>query len=115
MTELPALSALGKANAFLGRGDDKTVPAIHKGLPDKVLHRETTAGVMDVEPHCPRVRGTRVLREAGWMTPVEMDRAAEGGFHEDLVEGHPWNRKETSVITSGGFQPVVQEVTDFET
>ena len=57
MTESPAGSALGEANAFLGGGNDKTVPAIHKGLPDEVLHRETTAGVIDVEPHRPRIRG----------------------------------------------------------
>ena len=55
MTESPAASALGKANTFLGGGDDKTVPAIHEGLPDEVLHRETAAGVVDIEPHHSRV------------------------------------------------------------
>ena len=53
MTESPAMSALGEAGAFLGGGDDKAMPAIHKGLPDEVLHRETAAGVMDIEPHRP--------------------------------------------------------------
>ena len=53
MTELPAVSALGKANAFLGRGNDKAVPAIHERLPNKVLHGETTMGVVDVESHRP--------------------------------------------------------------
>ena len=42
MTESPAVSALGEANVFLGRGDDKAVPAIHKRLPDEVLHGKTT-------------------------------------------------------------------------
>ena len=70
MTESPAASALGEADAFLGGGDDKAVPAIHKGLPDEVLHRETAAGVVDVEPHRPRVRGVRVSREARGMTFV---------------------------------------------
>ena len=51
MAELPAASALGEADAFLGRGDDKAVPAIHKGLPNEVLHGETSAGVVDIEPH----------------------------------------------------------------
>ena len=60
MTKSPAVSALGEADAFLGRGDDKAVPAIHKRLPDEVLHRETTARVVDIEPHCPRIRGSRV-------------------------------------------------------
>ena len=55
MTKSPAASALGKANMFLGRGDDKAMPAIHERLPNEVLHRETTAGVMDVEPHRPQV------------------------------------------------------------
>ena len=40
MTELPASSALGEADTFLSRGNDKTVLAIHKGLPDEVLHRD---------------------------------------------------------------------------
>ena len=115
MTESPASSALGEADVFLGRGDDKAVPAIHKRLPDEVLHGETTARVVDVEPHRPRIRGTRVSRKAGRVTFIEMDRAAEGGLHEDLLEGRPWNREETSMITPGGFQPVVQEVADFET
>ena len=55
MTEPPAASALGEADTFLGRGDDKAVPAIHKGLPDEVLHGETSAGVVDIEPHRPQV------------------------------------------------------------
>ena len=114
MTESPAASALGEANAFLGGGDDEAMPAIHERLPDEVLHRETAAGVMDIEPHCPRIRGPRASREAGWVTFVEMDRAAEGGLHEDILEGRPRNREETSVITPGGFQPVVWEVADFE-
>ena len=53
MIKLPAISALGEANVFLGGGDDKAVPAIHEGLPDEVLHKETTTGVVDVKPHCP--------------------------------------------------------------
>ena len=53
MTESPATSALGEADAFLGGGDDEAMPAIHKRLPDEVLHRETAAGVMDIEPHRP--------------------------------------------------------------
>ena len=53
MTKLPAASALGKADTFLSGGDDKAVPAIHERLPNEVLHRETTAGVVDVEQHCP--------------------------------------------------------------
>ena len=72
MTESPAASALDEADAFLGRGDDKAVPAIHKRFPDEVLHRETTARVVDVEPHRPRVRGTRVSRKAGWVTFVKI-------------------------------------------
>ena len=115
MTELPAASALGEADTFLSRGDDKAMPAIHKELPDEVLHGETSTGVMDIEPHYPRVRGARVPREAGRMTLVEIDRATKGGFHEDLLEGRPWNREETSVITSGGFQPMVREVANLET
>ena len=43
-----------------------------------------------------------------------MDRATEGGLHEDILEGRPRNGEETSVITPGGFQPVVREVADFE-
>ena len=53
MTESPVSSALGEANAFFSRGDDKTVPAIHEGLADKVLHQETATGVMDIKPHHP--------------------------------------------------------------
>ena len=53
MTESPALSALDKANVFFGRGNDKVMLAIHEGLTDEVLHGETAAGVMDVEPHRP--------------------------------------------------------------
>ena len=49
------------------------------------------------------------------MTFVKMDQTAEGGFHEDILEGRPWNREETSVITSGGFQPMVWEVANLET
>ena len=55
MTEPPAVSALGEADAFFGRGDDKTMPAIHEGLPDEVLHGETSAGVVDIEPHRPQI------------------------------------------------------------
>ena len=49
------------------------------------------------------------------MTFIEMDRATKRGFHEDVLEGRPRNGEETSVITPGGFQPVVREVADFET
>ena len=114
MTESPAASALGEADAFLGGGDDEAVPAIHERLSDEVLHGETAAGVVDIEPHRPRIRGARVSREAGRVTFIQMDRAAEGGFHEDFLEGRPWNREEMSVITPGGFQPMIREVTDFE-
>ena len=86
MTESPALSALGKADAFLGGSNDEAVPAIYKGLPDEVLHGETTARVMDIEPHRPRVQGVRVSREAGRVTFIKMDRSAERRFHEDLIE-----------------------------
>ena len=48
------------------------------------------------------------------MTFIQMDRAAEGGLHEDILEGRPRNGEETSVITPGGFQPVVREVADLE-
>ena len=48
------------------------------------------------------------------MTLIEMDRAAERGFHEDILEGRPRNGEEASVITPGGFQLVVREVADFE-
>ena len=48
------------------------------------------------------------------MTFIEVDRAAEGGLHEDILEGRPRNGEETSVITPGGFQPVVREVADLE-
>ena len=72
MTKLPATSALGEADAFLGRSNDEAVPAIHKGLPDEVLHGETTARVVDIEPHRPRVRGARVSREAGRVTFIKM-------------------------------------------
>ena len=73
MTEPPAASALGEADAFLGGGNDKAMPAIHKGLPDEVLHGETAAGVVDVEPHRPQIRGARVSREARGVTFVKMD------------------------------------------
>ena len=89
MTEPPATSALGEADAFFGRGDDKTVSAIHKGLPDEVLHGETTAGVVDIEPHCPRIQGARVSREVRGVTFIEMDRPAKRGLHEDLIESRP--------------------------
>ena len=115
MTESPASSALGEADAFLGGGDDEAVPAIHEGFPDEVLHRETTARIVDIEPHCPRIRGPRVPREVGRVTFVKMDRAAEGGFHEDLLESRPQNGEKTSVITPGGFETVVREVTYLET
>ena len=100
MTESPALSALGKADMFFGGGDDKAMPAIHERLPDEVLHRETAAEIVDVEPHRPQVRGVRVPRKAGQVTFIKMDRTTKGRFHEDLVEGHPWNREKTSIITS---------------
>ena len=103
MTEPPALSALGKADAFFGGGDDEAVPAIHKGLSDKVLHGETTAGVVDVEPHRPRIQGARVSREARGVSFVKMDRPAEGGLHEDFMEGRSWNREKPSMITPSGF------------
>ena len=64
MTEFPAMSALDKADAFLGRSNDKAIPTIYEGFSNEVLHRETTMGVVDIEPHCPQVRGMRVLREA---------------------------------------------------
>ena len=38
MTKPPASSALSEANVFSGRGNDKAMPAMHKGLSDKVLH-----------------------------------------------------------------------------
>ena len=114
MTKPPALSALGEADAFLGRSNDKAVPAIHERLPDEVLHGETAAGVMDIEPHCPRIRGTRVSRKARGMTFIQMDHSSKRRFHEDLVESRPWNREEMSVITSSRFQPVVQEVANLE-
>ena len=78
MTESPASSALGEADTFFSGGDDEAVPAIHKGLPDEVLHRETAARVVDIEPHRPRVRGARVARKARRVTFVKMDRTAEG-------------------------------------
>ena len=56
----------------------------------------------------------RVSRKARRVTFIKMDHAAEGGLHEDLIESCPWNREKTSVITSGVFQPVVQEVTNLE-
>ena len=114
MTESPAPSALGEADAFFGRGDDEAMPAIHERLSDEVLHRETTARVVDIEPHRPRIQGTRVSRKAGRVTFVEMDRTAEWGFHEDFLESRPRNREEPSVITPSGFQPVIQEVANFE-
>ena len=114
MTEPPAPSALGEADAFFSRGDDKAVPAIHKRLPDEVLHGETTARVVDVEPHRPRVRGARVSREAGRVTFIQMDRSAEWRFHEDLVEGRPRNGEKTPMITSSGFQSVVRKVANLE-
>ena len=114
MTKPPAASALGEADMFLGRGDDQAMLAIHKRFPDEVLHGETTVRVVDVEPHCPRVRGVRVPRKAGRVTFVKMDHTTEGRLHEDLVESRPWDREKTSMITSGGFQPVVREVADFE-
>ena len=43
-----------------------------------------------------------------------MDRFTQGGLHEDFKENCPWNGEEMSVITSGRFQPMVQEVADFE-
>ena len=114
MTEWPAPSALGEADAFLGGGDDEAVPAIHERLPDEVLHRETAARVVDIEPHRPRVRGTRVSREAGRVTFVQMDRAAEWRFHEDFLESRPRNREEPSMIAPSGFQPMIWEVANFE-
>ena len=44
------------------------------------------------------------------MTFIEMDRAAEGGLHEDILEGRPRNGEETSMITPGGFQPVIRRI-----
>ena len=53
MSEPPAASALGEADAFLGRGNDEAMPAIHERLSNEVLHRETAARVVDIEPHRP--------------------------------------------------------------
>ena len=53
ITESPASGALGKADVFFGRDDDKAVPPIHERLADEVLHGETTMGVVDVKLHCP--------------------------------------------------------------
>ena len=103
MTKSPALSALGEADAFLGGGDDEAMPAIHERLSDEVLHRETAARVVDIKPHRPRIRGTRVSGEAGRVTFIEMDRAAERRLHEDILEGRPWNREKPSMITPSGF------------
>ena len=89
MTESPATSALGEADAFLGGGDDKAVPAIHKGLPDEVLHRETAARVVDIEPHRPRIRGARVSGEARGVTFVQVNGPTKRGLHENLVHRHP--------------------------
>ena len=77
MTESPAASALEEADTFFSRGDDKAVPAIHERLPDEVLHGETAAGVVNVEPHCPRIRGVRVSREARGD-----DLRIDGSFHQ---------------------------------
>ena len=113
MTELPAASALGEADAFLGGGNDKAMPAIHEGLADEVLHRETAAGVMDIEPHRPRIRGARVPREARGVTFIQVNGPAQRGLHEDLVHRRPRNR-ETSVIPMSGFQSVIREITNLE-
>ena len=48
------------------------------------------------------------------MTFIEMDRPAERGLHEDFIESHPWDREESSMVTSGRFQPMVREVADLE-
>ena len=55
MTEPPASSAPGKANVFLGGGDDKVMSAIYKRLSDEVLHGETATRVVDIKPHCPQI------------------------------------------------------------
>ena len=70
MTEPPAASALDEADVFLGRGNDKAVPAIHKRFPNEVLHGKTAVGIVDIKPHRPRIRGARVSREAGRVTFV---------------------------------------------
>ena len=114
MTESPASSALGEADAFLGGSDDKAMPAIHKGLPNEVLHGETTARVVDVEPHRPRIRGARVSRETGRVTFIQMDRSAEGGFHEDLIKSRPRDGEKTPMITSSRFQSVIRKVANLE-
>ena len=114
MTELPAPSALGEANAFFGRGDDEAVPAIHKRLADKVLHWETATGVMDVEQHHPRIRGARVPREVRGVSFIEVNGSTQRRLHEDLVHCHPRDREETSVATTSGFQFMVREIAYLE-
>ena len=48
------------------------------------------------------------------MTFVKMNHSSEGGLHEDFIESRPWDREESSMVTSGRFQPVVREVANLE-
>ena len=45
---------------------------------------------------------------------VEMNQSTKGELHEDLVEHHPWDREETSMIIPSRFQSMVWEVADLE-
>ena len=48
------------------------------------------------------------------VTFINMDQSAEGGLHKDLLKHHPWNGEKAPIISSGGFEPMMQEVINLE-